>query len=131
MIEVYYIKKKGLRLKGYLNDQRQVLTKKKKVQAYVKENKIFFWTHDLIFTLNDNIIMRPDGEIEGYISNAQISNYDGSPYIRFNRLNGEVEVVMDLHPLHYKPFFLLKGDLKQVDDLNFLAFCFWFLDLGR
>jgi hypothetical protein len=131
MIEVYYIKKKGLGLKGYLNEQKQVLNKNKKMRAYVKGNKIFFWTNELVYTLTDNAIIRPDGEIEGYLSNAKISNYDNSPYIRLNLQTGEVEVVVDLAPLKYKPFFLLKGDLNQVDDLIFLAFCFWFLDFGR
>lgn len=130
MIEVYFIKKKGLSLKGYLNEQKQVLTKSRKVQSYVKGNKVYFWNHEIIYTLNDNAIMRPDGEIEGYLSNMEISNYDGSPYIRLNHQTGEVEVVQ-FENLQYKPCFLLKGDLTQVDDMLFLAFCFWFLDLGR
>jgi hypothetical protein len=130
MIEVYFIKKKGFRLNGYLDEQKQVLTKNKKVQAYVKGNQIHFWNHEVIFTVNDNAIIRPDGEIEGYLSNFEISNYDGSPYIRLIRQTGEVEVV-DFDNLQYKPCFLLKGDLNQIDDMLFLAFCFWFLDFGR
>ena len=128
MIEVYFIKKKGLRLKGYLNEQKQVVTKNGKIQAYVKENKVYFWTHELIYTLNKDEILRSDGGIEGYISNAEIFNYDRSPYIRFNRQTGEVECIVDLQ---YKPFFILKGNINQMDDTLFLAFCFWFLDFGR
>ena len=130
MIEVYFIKKKGLRLKGYLNQQKQVLTKNGKVQAYVKKNKVYFWTDEVIYTLKDNVIVRSGGEIEGYLSNMEISNYDHSPYIRLNRQTGEVEAV-HFGDLQYKPYYLLKGDLNQVDDLLFLAFCFWFLDFGR
>jgi hypothetical protein len=128
VIEVYSIKKKGLRLKGYLNEQKQVVTKSGKVQAYVKENKVYFWTHELIYTLNKDEILRSDGGIEGYISNAEIFNYDRSPYIRLNPQTGEVECIIDLQ---YKPFFILKGDINQMDDTLFLAFCFWFLDFGR
>jgi len=128
VLEVYFIKKKGLRLKGYLNEQKQVLTKNGKMQAYVKKNKVYFWTNELIYTLNNDTIVRSDGEIEGYLFNGEISNYDHSPYIRLNRQTGEVE---HFDGLQYEPCFLLKGDLNQVDDPLFLAFCFWFLDFGR
>jgi len=128
VIEVYFIKKKRLRLEGYLNEQKQVLTKNGKMQAYVKENKVYFWTHELIYTLNDDTILRSDGEIEGYLFNGEISNYDRSPYIRFNRQTGEVE---HFDGFQYEASFVLKGDLTQVDDPLFLAFCFWFLDFGR
>lgn len=125
MIEVYYEKKKDKeKLKGYIDDNRQFLTSRKNLMAYIKDKTVYFWNNKLVFYLDENDgIIDYEGTSLGYMSEYRIFNSKKQLYYLFIRETGEVKDYAG------KLLFKLRGSLDMIDKITFLGFCFAFLDL--
>ena len=129
MIEVYFISKKNDKLRGFV-DNRVFLNKNKKIGnrgCHVDYNTVYFQNSRPIMKLTENgqIIDMESGEQLGYINNFQIYDSEGQPYYQLSKKDGIVYLLFDEN----KPWMRLIGNLAQFEEITFLGFCFYFLDI--
>ena len=125
MIEVLQKKKKGkLVLKGYIDNDLQFVSPKKKLRAYIESNKVHFWNKEPVFFLDENNSINDykRGSL-GYIKDLKIYDSNDQLYFQFDTKTGEI--MDDKGMVLYQ----LKGNIEIIDSITFLGFCFAFFDL--
>ncbi|MFX0062814.1 MAG: hypothetical protein ACFFC7_11595 [Candidatus Hermodarchaeota archaeon] len=120
MIEVF--NKMG-KLEGYI-DGKQYLDRKKRLIGFLEENVAKDKTGYPLLILKDNgEITWNEGELQGYLKDSKIYNLQDDLIFEFLKEDGKInnskeEVVLDL-----------RGNLEEIEDIDFFGIAAIFLEL--
>lgn len=123
MIEVYNYRFKKDKIDGYING-KEYLNRKKKLVAYLEGNNFYQGADLLLILREDGVITYSDGDEQGRLENGKIFTYQGGGLLyEFSKEEGTI------YDSDKSIVLKLKGDIEELDDLDFFGIAGYFLEL--
>jgi hypothetical protein len=123
MIEVYNYRFKKDKIDGYING-KEYLNTKKKLKAYLEGNNFYQGADLLLILREDGVITYSDGDEQGNLKDGKIYTYQGGGLLyEFSKDEG---LILDSDK---NTLLELKGNVKDLDDLDFFGISAYFLEL--